>query len=338
MDWPPVLKLLSQRQDLSRDQAHDAMTAVMSGTATPAQIAAFIVALRIKGESTEELTGLVAAMREASIRVSIDRPVLDIVGTGGDGFGTFNISTCASLIAAGAGCAVAKHGNRSASSKCGSADVLEALGMVIDLAPDQTVKLIEEAGFGFFFARTYHPAMRHAGPVRSQLGIPTVFNFLGPLTNPATARHLALGTSDGQMAEKMVGVVANLGAEIAFVCHGDDGLDELSTTGPSTVHRYHDGETTVSRFDPKDFGIATSTMEDLVGGDAEENAALLIGVLDGEKGPRRDIAVVNAAMGIAATGRTATVGEAIPIAAEAIDSGAARNVLDEVVRISQGLA
>lgn len=337
MQWSSTLKPLSDGGDLTREQTHRAMTEIMAGRATPAQIAAFIVAIRIKGETTEELTGLVEAMREASIRVAVDRPVLDIVGTGGDGFGTFNISTTASFIAAGAGCAVAKHGNRSASSRCGSADVLEALGVIIDLSPAHTVQLVQEEGFGFFYARTYHPAMRHAGPVRSELGIPTVFNFLGPLTNPATAEYLALGVADPTMTERMIGVLANLGAQRAFVFHGDDGLDELSTTGPSIVYALADGTITGSEFDPADYGLARARTEDLIGGDVGENVAILRSVLAGEKGPKRDIAVLNAAAGIAATGRVASIGEAIPLAETSIDSGAARNVLERVVTVSQEL-
>ncbi len=337
MQWSATLKPLSQGGDLTREQTFEAMTEIMAGRATPAQIAAFIVAIRIKGETTEELTGLVEAMREASVRVTVDRPVLDIVGTGGDGFGTFNISTTAAFIAAGAGCTVAKHGNRSASSKCGSADVLEALGVVIDLAPAATVQLVQEHGFGFFYARTYHPAMRHAGPVRSELGIPTVFNFLGPLTNPATAEHLALGVADSSMAERMVEVLDNLGAARAFVFHGDDGLDELSTTGPSTIYELRDGTIERSTFDPADHGLAQASLDDLVGGDVAENVGILRRVLAGEPGPQRDIAVLNAAAGIAAAGRAESIAEAIPTAEGSIDSGAAAQVLEKVVRASQDL-
>ncbi len=338
MQWSNTLKPLSRGENLSRDQAYEAMVEVMAGRATPAQIAAFIVALRIKGETTDELTGLVQAMREASIRVSIDRPVLDIVGTGGDGFGTFNISTTAAFIAAGAGCTVAKHGNRSASSQCGSADVLEALGMVIDLEPAHTVELIEREHFGFFYARTYHPAMRHAGPVRSELGIPTVFNYLGPLTNPATAEHLALGVSDAAMAEKMVGVLANLGAQRALVFYGDDGLDELSTTGPSTIYDLAAGEVIRSVFDPTEAGLPRAAIADLLGGDPNVNAEILRNILAGEPGPRRDIAVLNAAAGIAAAGQADSIESAIPLAQVSIDSGAARTVLERVVIASQELA
>lgn len=337
MQWSATLKPLSQGRDLTRDQTYQAMTEIMAGRATPAQIAAFIVAIRIKGETTEELTGLVEAMREASVRVTVDRPVLDIVGTGGDGFGTFNISTTAAFIAAGAGCTVAKHGNRSASSKCGSADVLEALGVVIDLDPAGTVQLVQEYGFGFFYARTYHPAMRHAGPVRSELGIPTVFNFLGPLTNPATAEYLALGVADASMAERMIGVLANLGATRAFVFHGDDGLDELSTTGPSTIYELSDGTIERFTFDPADHGLAQAKLDDLVGGDVAENVGILRRVLAGEPGPQRDIAVLNAAAGIAAAGRAASIAEAIPTAEASIDSGAAGQVLEKVIRVSQDL-
>lgn len=334
-DWSNVLEVLARGDDLPRDVAHAAMSRIMGGSATAAQIAAFIVALRIKGETLEEMTGLVAAMREASVRVDVGVDVVDIVGTGGDRSGTFNISTTAAFVAAGAGAKVAKHGNRSASSQCGSADVLEGLGMRIDLAPETTVAMIVEEGFGFFFARSYHPAMRHAGPVRSELGIPTVFNFLGPLTNPAGARHQAIGVSDPAMAEKMVGVLRNLGSESAFVFYGEDGLDELTTTGPSYIYRLKDGEITHAEWTPEDFGVDRARMEDLLGGDVLTNVAITRSVLSGEAGPKRDIVVVNASAGLVAAGLASGFAEGVAMAKHAIDSGAAAAVLDHVVARSQ---
>lgn len=337
-EWTTALMPLSSGDDLSRDVAEASMTEIMEGRATPAQIAAFIVALRIKGETTEEMTGLVAAMRKASVKVDVGVPVLDIVGTGGDRSGTFNISTTASFIAAGAGAKVAKHGNRSASSQCGSADVLEALGVVLDLEPEATASLVREEGFGFFFARSYHPAMRFAGSVRSELKIPTVFNFLGPLTNPAGAKHSAIGVSDADMASKMIVVLANLGSESAFVFHGEDGLDELTTTGPSIIHRLRNGEITVAEFTPEDFGVPRATMADLQGGGVSENVEILQSILQGEAGPKRDIAVINAAAGIVAAGLAVGFADGVAAAAESIDSGSAASVLKKVVERSQDLA
>ncbi len=338
MEWSAVLGTLARGDDLSRQTAQAAMSRIMDGEATPAQMAAFIVALRIKGESIEEMTGLVASMRQASVQVEVGVDVVDIVGTGGDGAGTFNISTTAALVAAGAGAKVAKHGNRSASSKCGSADVLEALGVAIDLAPADTVTLIEQEGFGFFFARSYHPAMRHAGPVRSELGIPTVFNFLGPLTNPAGARHQAIGVSDPDMAAKMIGVLRNLGSTSAFVFYGEDGLDELTTTGPSYIYRLRDGEITHAEWTPEDFGVARAVLGDLLGGDVDVNVAIIRSILAGEKGPKRDIVVVNASAGLVAAGLASGFAEGVALAQDSIDSGAAARVLERVVERSRRMA
>jgi anthranilate phosphoribosyltransferase len=270
--------------------------------------------------------------------VDVGVPVVDVVGTGGDRSGTFNISTTAAFIAAGAGCTVAKHGNRSASSKCGSADVLEALGIVIDLEPEATVDLIRETGFGFFYAPRYHPAMRHAGPVRKELGIPTVFNFLGPLANPAGATRMAVGVSDHKMAERMIGVLARLGAEYAFVVYGEDGLDEVTTTGPTYIYRLKSGEITHAEFTPEDFGVPRAQLADLLGGDAAENTRITRGILAGDRGPKRDIAVVNAAAAIVAGGLAPGFVEAVGLAQEAIDSGRAAEVLENVVLRSRELA
>jgi len=309
------------------------MTEVMSGRAEASQIAAFIIALRAKGETVDEMTGLVRAMYDAAVTVDVGVPVVDTAGTGGDRSGTFNISTTAAFIAAGAGAHVAKHGNRAASSRAGSADVLEALGVPIDLPPESTVRLVREAGFGFFFAPRYHPAMRFAAPVRVQLGVPTVFNFLGPLANPARARHQAIGVSDGRMASVMIGVLRRLGSEQAFVYYGEDGLDEITTTGPSYIYRLKGGEVTHAEFTPEDFGVARASAAALVGGDAKQNAAILRAVLNGAPGPRRDVAVMNAAPAIVAAGLTEGFEPAIDLAAGAIDSGAAAAVLDRVIEM-----
>ncbi|HJR90958.1 MAG TPA: anthranilate phosphoribosyltransferase [Acidimicrobiia bacterium] len=339
MEWPVVLDILTAGRDLTRHEARDAMTEVMEGRADPAQVAAFVVALRMKGESVEEMIGLVEALRTAAVPVPLDDPggLVDIVGTGGDRSHTFNISTTAAVIAAGAGARVAKHGNRAASSKCGSADVLEGLGMAIDLEPAAMASLVREERFGFFFAPLYHPAMRHAGPVRQALGIPTVFNVLGPLANPARARRYALGVADQGMAERMIEVLANLGAESAFVVHGEDGLDEVTTTGPTYILRLRDGEVTHAEFTPEDFGVPRSRAEDLLGGDVDRNVEIVRAVLAGEHGPHRDAAVINAAVGIVAAGVAEGFGEGVAAARSAIDSGAAAAVLERVVERSQAL-
>jgi anthranilate phosphoribosyltransferase len=311
------------------------MSEIMGGSATAAQISAFIVSLRIKGETVDEMTGLVEAMREAAVTVDVGEKIVDVVGTGGDQSGTFNISTTAAFIAAGAGAKVAKHGNRSASSKCGAADLLEGMGMVIDLEPDQTVQLIRETGFGFFFAPKYHPAMRHAGPVRKELGIPTVFNFLGPLANPAGAKHQSIGVSDHKMAERMIGVLAHLGSEYAFVVHGEDGLDEVTTTGPTYIFRLKDGEITHAEFTPEDFGVPRAHLSDLLGGGVDDNIAITRAILGGEKGPKRDAAVVNASAAIVAAGLAHGFADGVERAQDSIDSGRALSVMEAVVERSQ---
>jgi anthranilate phosphoribosyltransferase len=338
MDWAHTLGRLAAGTDLSRDEAREAMDEIMAGNATPAQISAFIVSLRIKGETIEEMTGLVDGMRAAAVTVDVGKPVIDVVGTGGDRIGTYNISTTAALIAAGAGATVAKHGGRSASSQCGSADVLEALGVRIDLEPGQTVRLVHDTGFGFFFAPRYHPAMRHAAPVRRELGIPTVFNFLGPLTNPAGARRQSIGVSDPRMAARMIGVLASIGSEYSFVVHGEDGLDEVTTTGPTYIHRLKDGEITHAEFTPEDFGVPRARIEDLLGGRVEENVVITTEILAGAPGPKRDAALVNAAPAIVVAGLAGGFVEAVGVAAEAIDTGRAARLLDHVVERSQELA
>ncbi len=333
--WAPVLSKLIDGADLDVAEAQAAMGEVMAGRATPAQTAAFIVALRAKGETAEEMTGLARAMLDAAITVDVGETVVDTAGTGGDGSGTFNISTTAAFIAAGAGAKVAKHGNRAASSRTGSADVLEALGFDLEMPPEVSVRMVREAGFGFFFARKYHPAMRHAGPVRSELGVRTVFNFLGPLCNPAQATRQALGVSDPQMAERMIHVLRNLGSEYAFVYHGGDGLDELTLTGPSYIYRLRDGEITHAEFTPEDFGVARAPLEAVLGGDVDCNVSITRAVLAGEPGPPRDVSVINAAPALVAAGIADGFVEAVALANDAIDSGAAQAVLDRAVELSR---
>jgi anthranilate phosphoribosyltransferase len=333
-DWPAVFATLLDGGDLGRARAHEAMTEVMEGRATEAQVAALLVGLRAKGETVAEMTGLVDAMYEAAVTVDAGEDVVDVVGTGGDGAGTFNISTTAALVAAGAGAHVAKHGNRAASSQTGSADLLERLGIRLDLPPAATVEMIRSIGFGFFFAPGYHPAMRHAGPVRRQLGIRTVFNFLGPLCNPALTKRAAVGVSDAAMAELMAGVLQARGAEYAFVFHGHGGLDELSTAGLSTIHRIRNGEITTAQFQPSDFGVAAATITDIQGGDAAENERITRSILAGAAGPRRDVVVVNAAPAIVVAGLATGFAEGIILAEQAIDSGAAATVLERAVDFS----
>ena len=315
------------------------MRQVMGGLATPAQIGGLIVALRMKGESADEMVGLVDGMLEAAVRADLgDADPVDIVGTGGDRSGTFNISTTASFIAAGAGVAIAKHGNRSMSSKCGSADVLEELGVVIDLPVDRNCRLFHDTGYAFFLAPVYHPAMRYAGPVRKELGIPTVFNFLGPLSNPARVRRYALGVSDGRMAERMVSVLGALGSRRALVFHGADGLDELTLSGPSVIWCLSEGAIARTEFLPEEVGLPRRPVSDVLGGTAEVNAGITRRVLGGVQGPYRDIAVLNAAAAVVVSGRAETMADGVSMAAEAIDSGQAEAVLDSVVTRSRELA
>lgn len=338
MIWPDILGRLTTGIDLSAADARRAMSEIMAGEATAAQISAFIVALRMKGETVDELTGLVEGMRAVAVKVDAGPGLVDTAGTGGDRSGTFNISTTAALIAAAAGARVAKHGNRSASSHCGSADVLEGLGMVIDLPPAATVRLLAETGFAFFFAPLYHPAMRYAGPVRKEIGIPTVFNFLGPLANPAGATRQAIGVADRRMAEVMVGVLQRLGSEQAFVYHGEDGLDEVTTTAPTYIYRLKDGEVTHAEFTPEDFGVPRANPADLVGGTVVENVAITRAILTGERGPRRDAAVVNASPALVVAGLADGFTAGVRLAEAALDSGRAAELLEEVVRRSRELA
>lgn len=338
--WPALLGGLAGRQDLSREQARAAMAEILDGNATPAQIAAFAVALRIKGETVDELAGMVAAMLEAGEQVELDTTgaVIDVVGTGGDRAHTINVSTLSALVAAGAGAKVCKHGNRAASSACGAADLLEALGVAIDLGPEGVARCIEEAGMGFCFAPRFHPAMRHAGPPRRELGIPTAFNFLGPLSNPGRVRRYLIGVADATMAERMLGVLQSNGAERALVVHGGDGLDELTTTGPSQVLELRDGEMLAWEVDPSDLGLARTTRDQLVGGDPETNASLARAVLAGAAGPHRDIVTLNAAAALLAAGLADDLPGGIAAAAVSLDSGAAAAVLERLVDTSQLMA
>ena len=332
--WSYAISKLISGDDLTEEEASEAMSEIMEGAATPAQIAGFVVALRAKGETDDEVAGLVRTMRSFSQRIEIDEPVLDTCGTGGDRAGTFNVSTAAALVCAGAGAKVAKHGNRAASSRCGSADVLEALGVKIDLPPDGVKRCIEEVGIGFCFAPVFHPAMRHAGVPRRELGVATIFNFLGPLTNPAGATRQALGVADPRMVNKMVGALSRLGSEHVIAFNGDDGLDELSISGPSRVVELQNGEVTRWELRPSDVGIDEAPIEAIKGGTADENARIVRDVLGGDKGACRDVVLLNAAAGLAAAEIASDIRDGVGRAAEAIDSGRAADALEELARVS----
>jgi anthranilate phosphoribosyltransferase len=335
--WPVVLGTLMDGGSLDQAAARATMSEILEGAASPAQIAAFIVALRMKGETVEELVGMVEAMYDAAELVPIDPAAgaIDIVGTGGDRAHTINVSTLSAIVAAGAGVKVCKHGNRAASSACGAADLLEALGIAIELGPEGVARCVEEAGVGFCLATRYHPAMRHAGPSRRDLGIPTAFNILGPLSNPGQVRRTLIGVADLRMADRMAGVLAARGAERALIVHGGDGLDELTTTGPSTVVELRDGEVRTWDVDPEALGLARADREDLVGGDAATNADLARRVLAGEAGPHRDIVSLNAGAGLLVAGVVDDLAGGIERARTAIDSGAAVGVLHRMVEVSQ---
>ncbi|MGH9113595.1 MAG: anthranilate phosphoribosyltransferase [Acidimicrobiales bacterium] len=334
--WPAILGALTSRRDLTVDQARAAMTEILDGAATPAQIAGFIVALRMKGETVDELTGLVDAMLAAAERVTLPDAgaAVDVVGTGGDRAHTINVSTLAALVVAGAGGRVCKHGNRAASSATGAADLLEALGVRIDCGPDEVARCVADAGIGFCFAPRFHPAMRHAGPPRRELGIPTAFNVLGPLANPAGVGRLMIGVADASMADRMVGVLAARGSEHVLVVHGDDGLDELTISTTSQVVELRGGDVRSYEVDPKELGIAVAPVEALVGGDPAVNAGLARRVLDGEPGPHRDIVCLNAGAALVAAGLADDLASGLGAARSSIDDGGAAAALDRLVAIS----
>jgi anthranilate phosphoribosyltransferase len=331
--WPHVLSKIAAGTSLDRDEAAAAMRVVMSGEATPAQVGGLLMGLRTKGESVEEIEGLADTMLGFANPVAPPVPVVDTCGTGGDRSGTFNISTVAALVVAGAGVPVAKHGNRAASSICGSADLLEALGVRIDLDATGVEGCLAEAGIAFIFAPVFHPAMGHAGPVRRELRVPTVFNFLGPLTNPARPFAQVVGVSDERMLPLLAKVLARRGTR-ARLFRALDGLDELTTTGPSLVFDVEDGELRESMLDPQDLGLARSEVGDLRGGDPEASAAIALTILHGETGPRRDVVLLNAAAALEVSGRASSLDEGLAMAATSIDSGAAVDVLERWVSSS----
>ena len=332
-----TIETLIEGQDLSQETAQRAMEFIMTGEATPAQIAAFLTALRMKGETVDEITGFAKAMREAAVPVNVDGPVIDTCGTGGDGSGSYNISTASAIVAAAAGVRVAKHGNRSASSKCGSADVLEALGVRIAVTPEQAQRCLDKVGIAFLFAQAFHPAMRHVAPVRSELGIRTVFNILGPLANPAKATRQVLGVADAELAPKMAGILQQLGVEKALVVHGEDGLDEISLSGPTLVYEVDGDEIKQYAVSPEELGLPTADRSALAGGDKETNAEILRALFRGESGPKRDALLANAAAALYVGGKTTSLIEGVNAAAEVIDSGAVLRKLDEFVAFTQAL-
>ena len=313
---------------LSVGDTEAAVGLVMRGEADPAQIAGLLVALRAKGETVDELVGAARAMRAHVVAVRPSRDdLVDTAGTGGDGSGTFNISTTAALVAAACGCAVAKHGNRAASSRSGSADMLEALGVPIALSPEQAAEMIDRYGFGYLHAPAHHPAMRHAGPVRRSLGVRTVFNLLGPLTNPAGARRQLIGVYARQWVEPMAHALAQLGCEYGMVVHGQPGIDELSPCGATTMATVRDGAVTLSELDARELGVELCTLADLAGGDPQRNAEISLAVLAGEPGPAADATALNAAATLLVAGRAADLGEGLAAAREALRSGAAMATL-----------
>jgi anthranilate phosphoribosyltransferase len=350
-----AVRALVERRDLTRIEAAAAMDAIMSGAATNAQIAAFLTALRMKGETVEELIGFAQVMREKVARVptradetaaltGTDREMLiDTCGTGGDASGTFNVSTATAFVVAGAGLKVAKHGNRSMSglsgaSLCGSADVVETLGVKLELTPEQVGRCVAEVGIGFLYAPLLHTAMKHVMAARREVGIRTVFNLLGPLTNPAGANAQVIGVAAATLTESLARVLAELGTYRAFVVHGADGLDEISNTGESRVSEVREGVVRTYTVRPEDFGMPRASIKDLLGGDREQNAEIIRAVLDGKPGPRRDIVLMNAAAALVAGGRARDLKDGAAVAAQSIDSRAARGKLDALVALTRRLA
>ena len=320
---------------LSESEAAAAMVDIVEGVATPAQIGAFATALRMKGETVDEITGLARVMRDYSTRVHLEGDVADLVGTGGDASNSFNISTVSSMVVAAAGGRVAKHGNRGITSGCGSADILKALDVAIDLSAENVAACVNEAGFGFMFAPAFHPSLKHAGAPRSEIGVRTVFNILGPLTNPAGARRQLTGVADASLGENLARVLALLGAEHAMVVHGQDGLDEISVCAPTEIHEARGGQVRSYTIEPEQFGIRRWTTDAVRGGTVEANVRVANSVLDGERGPSRDVVLLNTGAAMYIAGLADSIQAGIALAADELDSGRAREKVDEVAAISQ---
>jgi len=321
-------------ESLSRDEAAHAFDKMMSGEATPAQMGGLLMALRIRGETVDEITGAVTTMRAKMLRVDAPKDAIDVVGTGGDAAGSYNISTCAAFIVAGAGVPVAKHGNRALSSRSGAADVLGALGVKLELTPEQIGQCVREAGIGFMFAPAHHPAMKHVGPARVELGTRTIFNLLGPLSNPAGVKRQMVGVFARPWIEPLAHVLGALGCERAWVVHGSDGLDEITTSGPTYVASLEGGKVTTFEVTPEQAGLKRAATADLKGADAAHNAEALRGVLDGKPGPFRDVAILNAAAALVVAGKAKNIKEGAALAAKSVDSGEAKKRLDRLVAVS----
>jgi anthranilate phosphoribosyltransferase len=328
-----ALAKLVDRQSLTEGEAEGAMLEIMEGHATPSQIAAYLTALRLKGETVEEITGSARAMRAKAVRIRPTDPVvLDTCGTGGDGAGTFNVSTTAALVLAGGGMTVAKHGNRASSSRAGSADILHALGVRIDLPPERVEECINEIGIGFLFAPLFHTAMKYAAPIRQDIGFRTLFNILGPLTNPAGASIQVLGVYHQALTEVLAKVLMNLGVRHCYVVHGSDGLDEITLTGKTRISEGKAGRITSYFVHPRDFGFAQVRLKDLAGGDADENARITREILEGREGPRQQVVLLNAAPGFVAAGKAVTLQEGVERAQAVIRSGAAMEKLESLIK------
>ena len=330
-----AIDIVVSGHSLNREQATDVMQEIMEGEATPAQLGAFLTGLRLKGESIDEIAGMAAVMREKALRVNAEGPLLDVVGTGGDGKNTFNISTASAFVATACGARVAKHGNRAASSSCGAADVLEALGVKIDLTPEGVEQCIEQAGMGFMLAQAFHPSMRYAAPVRREIGIRTVFNILGPLTNPARAQFMLLGVAFPQLGEFMAEALNLLDIQHALVVHGEDGMDEITLSGTTTVWEVQDGEVKNWTIDVADTGLSSATTDELKGGTADENAATMRRLFRGEGGPLRDAVLLNSGAALVAGDKVSSLNDGIAMAAQAIDGGKALERVDVLVEVSQ---
>ncbi len=332
-----AINIVVQGKNLTEKEMINSMRDIMEGQASNAQIAAFLTALRMKGETVEEITGAVKVMREKVTKIKAPALTVDTCGTGGDMSHTFNISTTTALIVAASGVPVSKHGNRSVSSSCGSADVLEALGIKIDLEPQKVEKCIEATGFGFMFAPLFHPAMKYAIEPRREMGIRTIFNILGPLTNPAGAERQVMGVFSDDLTEKLAQVLANVSVKHAFVVHGEDGLDEITNTDKTKISELKDGRIVTYYITPEELGFKRAKKSDLVGGNARDNAQITIDILKGEKGPKRDIVIMNAAAALITGDRTQSLLEAVQITTDAIDSGAALKKLEEIKLVSNNL-
>lgn len=336
--WPALLALLLDRHDLDSSQAESAITQILNGNATASQMTAFVVAMRAKGETTQELEGMLHAVRSAGMKVHLDSEVasraIDIVGTGGDKNNTVNVSTMAALVVAATGVPVCKHGNRAASSKCGAADLLEAAGVAIELDPQGVEASIAATGFGFCLAAYFHPAFRYTGPSRREIGVPTVFNLLGPMANPAPISNMLVGVAMPNMMEAMVGSLASRHVTSAWVVHGHGGLDELAVSGPNIVYELREGNISRFEIDAADFGIAHSSMADIRGGDAQENLAIMNSMFSGKSGAVRDIVTFNAGCGLFIARHVDSVADGIELARATIDSGAAASLLLQVVQVS----